>query len=76
MSEPTLTEMLLARGFTHRAPVGPLPRGARAYSREILSGGEVVFAGDYMQVREWLAAMGAPAVGEQLDLWSGQGREE
>lgn len=76
MSEPTLTEMLLARGFTHRAPVGPLPRAAREYSREVLRGDEVVFVGDYMQAREWLAAMDAPADGEQLDLWSGQRREE
>lgn len=76
MSEPTLTEMLLARGFTHRAPVGPLPHGARAYSREVMRGGEVVFVGDYMQVLEWLAATVATAAGEQLDLWSGDRREE
>lgn len=76
MSDPTLTDMLLARGFTHRAPVGPLPRTARAHSREVLLGDEVVFVGDYMQAREWLAATDAPAAGGQLELWSGPGREE
>lgn len=76
MGDPTLTEMLLARGFTHRAPVGPLPLTARSGSREVLRCDEVVFVGDYMQAREWLAAMDAPAAGEQLDLWSGDRREE
>ena len=67
MGEPTLTEALAARGLTHRP-------GRHEGRREILRGAEVVFVGDAHEAWMWLAATPAPA--GQLDLWSGDRREE